>query len=128
MVQKAMWVGSIMIIGGLASLRWGWRRQAVDAAGCAAALMVACWQHPRLAPYVRIMWPASSQSLASDAAARQIALVYLFVALYGLSHVLISVYVPDGKKVGNRRWVSGVIGAVQAGVLSIVSLTILPHV
>jgi hypothetical protein len=47
MDARVMWVVSVMLVGGLVGLRRSWRRQVVDAVGCATALGLACWQ-----PYV----------------------------------------------------------------------------
>jgi uncharacterized membrane protein required for colicin V production len=118
---QAMWIGTVMVVGGLMGLRQGWRRQMADTAGCALALGLAHWQYPRLVPYVETMWPAP------PTAARQMAPVYLFVALYGLAHAVISLYVPDGKGPAGRRWIGGIIGAVQAGLLAVLALVTLPY-
>ncbi len=123
-MMKAMWIGAVTVVGGLVGLRHGWRRQAVDAAGCAVALALAYWQYPRIVPYVRALWPVWKIA-AGGTAVREIALGYLFVVLYGLSHVLVSVYVPDDAgSASDRRWLSGVIGAAQAGALAVLTLSI----
>lgn len=119
MVQ-VMWIGAVALVGGLVSLRRGWRRQAADAGGCAAALALACWQYPRMVTYVQEVWQGP--------AIRQVALVYLFAVLYGLLHVLVSLYVPeDRQRSRDKRWISGVIGAAQAVVLATLATTHLPY-
>jgi len=112
-MSRLLWVGTVMVVGGLAGLRRGWRRQAVDAGGCAAALALALWQHQRMAPYVEAVWEAP---LADRAA---------LAALYGLLHVLVALYVPDRRGPGARRWLSGLIGATQAGTLAALALALL---
>ncbi len=131
---QGLWIGAVTLVGWLAGLRRGWRRQVADAGGCAAALGLACWQYPRMVPYVQAVWPALSPSTslrmnspAGGGSVRQVALVYLFAALYGLLHLLVSLYVPDGQRPGARRWVSGLIGAVQAGTIATLAVTFLPH-
>ena len=109
-----------MLVGGLVGLRQGWRRQAVDAGGCLAALALAWWQYPRLLPYVRVMW--------SGPAARQVALVYLFVVLYGLLRVLMSQHLPERCNPDTKSWGAGLIGAGQAGALALLAVVFLPHV
>ena len=118
-MSRLLWIGAVMIVGGLAGLRRGWRRQAADAGGCAAALALAFWQHRRVVPYVETVCKAP---LADRAA-----LVYLFAALYGLLHVLVSLYVPGRRSPGPRRWLSGLIGATQAGTLAALTLALLPR-
>jgi hypothetical protein len=119
MVQ-GLWVGAAMLVGGLAGLRRGWRRQTADAAGCAAALVLACWQHGSVLPYVHM--------ICAGPATRQVALVYLFAVLYGLLHVLASLYVPSSQRPEARRWIAGLIGAGQAGVLAVLTISLLPQV
>jgi uncharacterized membrane protein required for colicin V production len=119
MVQE-LWVGAAMLVGGLAGLRRGWRRQAADTAGCAAALALARWQHGRVLPYVQLIW--------AGPAIRQVALVYLFAVLYGLLRVLASLYVPSSRRPEAGRWIAGLIGAGQAGVLAMLTMTLLPQV
>lgn len=118
-MMQGLWVGAIMLVGGFTGLRRGWRRQAADAGGCAVALALACWQYPRMVPYVQAMWEGP--------AVRQMALIYLFAVLYGLLHVLVSLYVPEGQEPGGRRWPAGLIGATQTGVLITLTLTLLPR-
>ena len=124
---RAMWIGAVTLVGGLLGLRWGWRRQAADAGGCAVALGLACWQYPRIVPYVQMMWPALSRVAGKGPAVQQVALVYLFAALYGLLHILVSLYVPDGQEPRARRWVSGLVGAAQSGTLALLALVLLPQ-
>lgn len=112
-----------MLVGGLAGLRREWRRQAADVGACAVALGLACWQYPRMVPYVQVIWPAMSGAKGDEPAVRQVTLVYLFAVLYGLLHVLVSLYVPDSQRPGVRRWVSGLIGAVQAGTMAVIFLS-----
>jgi len=107
-------------VGGLVGLRQGWRRQAADAGACAASLGVACWQYPRLLPYVQAVWQGP--------AIPQVALVYLFVVLYGLSRVLMSQYLPERYNPDTKRWAAGLIGAGQAGTLAFLAVAFLPHV
>lgn len=126
MVQ-GLWIAALMLVGGLAGLRKGWRWRAIDAGGCAAALALACWQYPRMVDYVQAISPALSATAGEGSAARQVALVYLFTALYGLLHVLLSLYVPDDKCPRARRWAAGLIGAIQAGTLTTLAITFLPY-
>jgi uncharacterized membrane protein required for colicin V production len=130
-----MWIGAVTLVGGLLGLRRGWRRQAADAGGCAVALGLACWQYPRIVPYVQMVWPALSPSTplrinrvaGKGPAVQQVALVYLFAALYGLLHILVSLYVPDGQGPRARRWVSGLVGAARSGTLALLALVFLPQ-
>jgi uncharacterized membrane protein required for colicin V production len=115
-MAQIMWIGTVMVVGGLVGLRRGWRRQAADAGGCVAALALACWQYPRVVPHVEILWPIL--------AIPQVALLYLFTGLYGLWHALVSLYVPDDRGSAPRRWIGGLIGAAQAGVLAILLITL----
>jgi len=115
-----MWIGAVALVGGLAGLRHGWRRQAADAAGCLAALALAYWQHPRLATHVQALWKVP--------AVPQMTLLYLFAALYGLWHLLVSLYIPGDQRPAPTRWMSGLIGAAQAGVLALLAVLFLPHV
>ena len=119
-MAQTMWIGAVALVGGLAGLRHGWRRQAADAIGCLAALTLAYWQYPRLTPHIRALWKVP--------AVPQATLIYLFAALYGLWHILVSLYAPDRKRTRDRRWGSGLIGAAQAGVLALLALLLLPHV
>jgi len=121
------WIGAVALVGGLVGLCRAWRRQAVDAGGCAVALGLACWQYPRLVPYVQALWPGLSGTETGGLAGRQVALVYLFAVLYGLARVLIPLYVPDDRRTGDRRWVAGLIGAVQAGTLAVLAVVFLPR-
>ena len=118
-MSNLLWVGAVMLVGGLAGLRRGWRRQAADAGGCVAALALALWQHQRVVPYVEAVWKAPLGDRA--------ALVYVFAALYGLLHVLVSLYIPDRRSPGARRWLSGLIGATRAGTLAALALALLPR-
>jgi uncharacterized membrane protein required for colicin V production len=115
-----MWVGSVALVGGLIGLRRGWRRQILDAVGCAAALGLACWQYPRMAPYVQIVWPVPD--------VRKAVLIYLFTVLYGLWCFLVSQYVSSDPGTGSKRWAAGLVGAVQAGALALLSTTYLLQV
>ena len=108
-----------MLVGGLIGLRRGWRRQMADAGGCVAALVLARWQYPRLVPHVQSVSPALGR------AAGQIALVYLFVVLYGLLHVLVALYVPDGRRANPGRWLAGLLGAAQSALLATSVLALL---
>jgi|GEM_PF-3025922 len=121
---RGLWIGSVILVGGLIGLRRGWRRQVADAGGGAAALALAGWQYPRLVPYVRTLWPALGSILGTGAASRQVALVYLFAVLYALWHALVSLYVTDNQGARSRRWTAGLLGAAQAGALAILALTL----
>lgn len=118
---RVTWTLSVALIGGLIGLRREWRRQAADAVGCLVALGLAYWQYPRMVPFVRAFWPDL------DAAAQPVALIYLFAALYGPFHLLLSLYVPPRTTLLSRRWVGGVIGAAQAGTIAALSIIILPR-
>ena len=89
-----------------------------------AALHAALADPGRLAIVDTLAW---SESSPSELAARQLALVYLFTVLYGLSHMLISMFVPDTRRPETRRWMSGLIGAAQAGTLATLAVTFLPQ-
>jgi len=115
-----MWIGAVALVGGLAALRRGWRQQVADAVGCLAALGVAWWQYPRLLPHIHLVWPTL--------AIPQVTMVYLFAALYGLWHILVSLYIPDNQRPEPTRWMVGLIGAAQAGVLALLAVLFLPHV
>ena len=141
-MERVLWIGSIALVGGLVGLRRGWRRQAADAAGCLVALGLAYWQHPQLVPAVRAIWG----DLAG--AARPVALGYLFAVLYALVQVLLPLFgrenlgrdwppggsrngnaderhVPDAQRASERRWLGGVIGALQAGMVAALSIVML---
>lgn len=119
-MTHGMWIGTVMLVGGLIGLRRGWRRQMADAGGCVAALVLARWQYPRLVPYVQSVCPALGR------AAGQVALVYLFVVLYGLLHVLVAPYVPYDPRTASRHWLAGLLGAAQSALLATLALALLP--
>lgn len=121
MSVRALWVASVMIVGWLVGLRRHWRRQLADAIGCVSALGLAYWQHPRIAPYIGTIWPDL------DSAVRPVALIYLFVVLYGLTRILLELYVPRRGVSTHRRWLGGLITALEAGAIATLSLTVLPH-
>ena len=117
--MKVMWIAAMTLAGGLMGMNKGWHRQLCDAFGCAVALAVACWQYPRVAPYVRLIW--------GDVAPRQVALIYLFVAMYELLRALIWPVVPSDGDLDHRRWAAGLGGALQAGVLATLAILLLPR-
>jgi VanZ family protein len=73
------------------------------------------------------VWPTLSRAQEDGPAVRQVALVYLFAALYGLFHVLVSLYVPGSRGTRARRWIAGLIGAIQAGTLATLAVLLLPY-
>jgi len=120
-VDRMLWIASITLVGWLLGLRRGWRRQMWEAVACAAALTLACWQYPRLTPFVRMLWPAANGSVA-----RPVALVYLFATGYGLAHALMTLYAPDRSTPQPRCWLAGLIGATQAAILAYLAVFWLP--
>ena len=121
MITQVMWIISASIVGGLVGLHRSWRRQAADAVSCVVALGLACWQHRRVVSYVRCLWPGLGNAV------QLVALLYLFAALYGLSRLLVSLYLPQRTSSKSRCWLSGLIGATEAGVLAALSIVILPR-
>jgi hypothetical protein len=118
MIAQVMWIVSMAIVGGLVGLHQCWRRQAADAVSCMIALGLACWQHPRIASYIRLIWPELEAPVA---------VIYLFAAIYGLLRLLLSIYIPQQTMPRGRSWLGGLIGAAEAGGLAALSIVILPR-
>ena len=118
MITQVMWIISASIVGGLVGLHRSWRRQAADAVSCVVALGLACWQHPRIIFYVRLIWPGLGNAV------QLVALLYLFAALYGLSRLLVSLYLPQRTSSKSRCWLIGLIGATEAGAIAVLSIVI----
>lgn len=121
MITQVMWIVSASIVGGLVGLHRSWRRQAADAVSCVVALGLACWQHRRVVPCVRLIWPGLGNAV------QLVALLYLFAVLYGLSRPLLSLYTPQRTPPKNRRWLGGLIGVAEVGGLAALSIVILPR-
>jgi hypothetical protein len=119
---QALWVASMMLVGGLVGLRRTWRHQAIRSGGTLVALALAYRQHPRVVPHIRLIWP----TLGS--AARPVALLYLLGTIYGFAHAIASLYALRRTAPTSRRWLSGLIGAAEVGAIAVLSIAALSHV